>query len=233
VEARSLEKVGLVHWFGTADGTLHFRSTYKGLVWETRRGYTVQSRTIDELVREWETTSVDFKQELHVDTASEKAELVKDVIALANTQASGRRWLVLGFENKTRAYYGPPDPKVTPDRLEQLLAEYVTPAVDIRYEVYDYRAGPVGMLEILRDPKKLPYAVKRAVGGPHGQRGEKHVEEGQVFVRHGSHTAEASEEERRALDEEREWAQGRPPRSARPDGKSRSRRARERTDGTR
>ena len=161
---------------------------------------------IDDLVREWETTSVDFKQELRVNTASEKAELVKDIIALANIQASGRRWLVIGFEDKTRTYHGPPDPAVKPDRLEQLLAAYITPAVDLCYDVWDYRAGKVGMLEILRDPRKLPYSVKQSVGAAAGQRGAKRVEAGQIFVRHSSHTAQASEKELLVLAEEREWA---------------------------
>jgi hypothetical protein len=43
---------------------------------------------------------VEFKREVHVTgTASDRAELVKDVLGLANTQASGRRWLIIGLDN--------------------------------------------------------------------------------------------------------------------------------------
>ncbi len=155
----------LIEWRGRTENSYLLRSTYHGLVWETRRGYTLDSRHIDDLVDEWETTSVDFKRELHTDTADQKAEFVKDVLGLANTKASGRRWMIIGFDDKTRAYHGPPDPKITQNHLEQLLARYTTPVVCIRYDVVDYRRGKVGRLEVLRDPADLPYQVAQLVRG--------------------------------------------------------------------
>lgn len=159
---------------------IDLQATYRGLVWEHRRGITIESKFIDDLVAQWETTSVDFKRELHTNTADEKAELIKDVIALANTQASGRRFLIVGFDDKTRQYHGPPDPKVTQEHLEQLMSQYTDPVVDLRYEVLAYRAGPVGKLEVLRDPKKLLYCVAKSTGD------KKRVKQGDIFVRHGS-----------------------------------------------
>ena len=50
------------------------RSTYQGLVWGTRRGFTIESKLIDDLVKEWETTNVDFKREVSLDTKKQKAE---------------------------------------------------------------------------------------------------------------------------------------------------------------
>jgi hypothetical protein len=93
---------------------------------------------------------------LSLDTASQKAEFVKDIIGLVNTKASGRRWMIVGFDDKTREFHGPPDPRVTQNRIEQILAEYSTPNVEVRYQVVDYRAGRVGKLEVLRDARKLP-----------------------------------------------------------------------------
>jgi hypothetical protein len=175
-------------------------STYHGLAWETRRGYTLDSRQIDDLVAEWETTSVDFKRELYTNTADQKAEFVKDVLGLANTKASGRRWMIIGFDDKMRAYFGPPDPKIKQDHLEQLLALYTKPVVRIRYEVVDYRRGKVGRLEVLRDPTDLPYRVARAVGSK--GTGGKRIEIDQIFVRHGSQTEQPSLDELQALHEE-------------------------------
>jgi len=106
VVANELKERGLIRRMG-----VQWRASYSGVVWETRRGLTINSQFIDGLVREWETTSVEFKRELHLDTADQKAELIKDVIGLANTQVSGRRLLVVGFEDKRRTYYGPPDPR--------------------------------------------------------------------------------------------------------------------------
>ncbi len=174
-------------------------ASYAGLVWETRRGFTVESQHIDGLVAEWETTSVEFKQELGTDTADAKAELIKDLIGLANTQASGRRWLIIGFNDKTRAYHNAPDPKITQDHLEQLIAAYIQPNLRIRYDVVGYRSGPVGRLEVFRETEKVPYTVAKAI---HGRK--KQVKESQVFVRHGEHVEESTPAELRALLDESE-----------------------------
>jgi hypothetical protein len=184
--------------------TFKLEATYKGLVWETRRGFTLISRLIDELVAEWETTSVDFKRELHIDTADEKAEFIKDVLSLANTKASGRHWLIIGFENRSHAYYGAPDPSVNQGRFEQLLSTYTSPFVDVRYDVVDYREGQVGMLEVLRDPKKLPYSVAKSIGD------RKRMEQGIIFVRHGSQVEKPTPLEEQALIDEGNQARSNP-----------------------
>jgi hypothetical protein len=178
--ARELDGHHLVRGRFSIGPYMELTARYRGLVWEFRRGFTLESKFIDDLVTEWETTSVEFKRELATKTADQKAELVKDIIALVNTQASGRRFLVIGFDNSTRAYHGPPNAKINQEHIEQLVSEYIEPAVDVRYEVIDYRSGPVGRLEALRDPKKLPYRVKKSVGD------KKRIERGNVFVRHGS-----------------------------------------------
>ena len=193
--AQELEEVGFVRGLQTM-GAIEVEATYPGLVWEHRRGFTIESKFIDSLVAEWETTSVEFKRELHTDTADQKAELVKDLIALANTQASGQRWLIVGFDDKTSAYHGPPDPKINQEHLEQLISLYTDPFISLRYESVDYRAGQVGKLEVLRDPQKLPHRVAKAIGN------NKRIEQGQVFVRHGSIVEEPTDGELKAMEEE-------------------------------
>lgn len=179
------------------------RATYLGLVWETRQGYTQEARFIDQLAEEWETTSVDFKRELELRTNDHKAEFVKDVLSLANTQASGRRWMVIGFDDKTRAYHAPPDPKLTQNRFEQVLSRYTAPVVTLHYKTPQYRAhGLVGLLEVLRNPQHLPYRIARSLTGE-----KRTVVEGQVFVRHGSQVEPATERELKALVAEAERAQ--------------------------
>ena len=202
VVAQELHQYGMIHDRSTI-GFLRVRSTYFGLVWETRRGYTKQSRFIDSLVRDWETVNVDHKQEIHLDTNDEKVELVKDVIALANVKVTAQRWLVIGFDDKTRKYHGPPDPAVTRNRIEQIVNMYTRPTVRVHYDVVPYRLGPVGLLEVLREPADLPYRVAR------GLRGEKRgMKEGQVFIRRNTQRAEANAEEVAALEAEARWAQG-------------------------
>ena len=197
--AKDLEQWGYVSGLFVFGG-IKLAATYRGLVWEMKQGYTLMSRLIDDLVAEWETTSVDFKRELRVDTADEKAEFIKDVLSLVNTKASGQRWMIIGFNNASHAYYSPPDPGVNHNRIEQILSMYTTPYVEVRYEVVDYRDRRVGMLEVLRDPKKLPYSVAKSIGD------RKRIEQGDIFVRHGSQVEKPTTLELQALQDEGDQA---------------------------
>ena len=85
--------------------------------------------------------------------------------------------------------------------MERLLARCTSPMVDTRYTVIDYRSGPVGQIEVLRDPKKLPYRVKEKEGGK-GVDGKRLIEKDQIFVRHGSQTAEPTADELQAIIDE-------------------------------
>lgn len=178
-------------------GGMQLTATYRGLVWETKQCFTFISRLIDDLVAEWETTSVDFKRELHLDTADQKAEFIKDVLSLANTKASGRRWMVIGFDDRSRTYHSAPDQAVTQNRIEQILARYTSPCVNVQYNLEDYRSGSVGMLEVIRDSQKLPYSVARSIIGE-----KKRVEQGDIFVRHGSQVEKPTPLELQALQDE-------------------------------
>jgi hypothetical protein len=182
------------------------KPTYQGLVWDTRRGFTVESRLIDGLLAEWETTNVDFKREIGLDTKKQKAEFAKDVLGLATTKSSGRRYMIVGFDDKTRAYHAPPDPAVTQERMERILADLTDPVVTIRYEVVDYRLGKVGKLEVIREPVKLPYRGSKDVFID--EKGRKGLEQGKVYVRHGSQTEAPTDAELEALKEEGRRARG-------------------------
>jgi Putative DNA-binding domain len=192
-----LEKWGLINWWVTLRPEYNLKSSYKGLVWETRQGFTVESKFIDDLVADWENTSVDFKRELYLDTKDQKAEFIKDVIGLANTQTRQRRFMIIGFDDKTHKYHAPPDVKITQNRLEQILASNVTPNVEVKYDVVSYRAGNVGRIEVIRDPKKLPYKVATNMKGE-----KKSIYQGQIFVRHSSQCEEPTSDEVRLIQAE-------------------------------
>ncbi len=200
--SRELEELHLIVRRAFLGRHLECYATYRGMVWEKRRGFTLESRFIDDLVAEWETTSVDFKRQLSLDTMDQKAEFVKDILSLVNTKASGQRWLIVGFDDKSHNYYGPPDSKLTQNRIEQVLARYVEPHVDVRYEAVEYRSGLVGKLEVLRDPQKLPYRVKEQMN-----RDKKPpLMPDDLFVRHGSQVEKPSDAELLALQEEGDQA---------------------------
>ena len=104
---------------------------------------------------------------------------------------------MIGFENKNRTYYGPPDPKITQDRLEQIIHQYVRPFVNVRYEEVNYRLGKVGLIEILPDRVMIPYSVSKSLKGS-----KRAIHEGDLWVRHGSHSAKPDQVELEALHEE-------------------------------
>jgi len=176
------------------------RATYRGLVWEARRGFTIESKFIDELVKEWETTNVDFKREISLDTKKQKAEFVKDVLGLANTKSSGRRYLIIGFDDKTQNYHASPEVRVTQERMERILSDLTDPVVNIRYEIIDYRLGKAGKLEVIRESVKLPYRAAKDV--LIDEKGRKGLEKDKVYVRHGSQTEAPTDMELQDLEKE-------------------------------
>ncbi len=201
--AALLDRLGLVASRPIFPSGMILGATYEGLVSQTKRSLTLESRCIDDLRVRGETANVEFKREWHIKTADEKAEFVKDTLALANTQVSADRWMIIGFDPKTLEYHGPPDPTVTRDRLEDLLATYTQPTVRVDYRVVNYRKGQVGKLQVLREPWHLPYRIAKSITGSNRKR---RIRKGQVFVRRGSHNASAGRIERQLLDEEAERA---------------------------
>lgn len=60
----------------------------------------------------------------------------------------------------------------------------------------------MGKLEIMGDPKKLPYKVRDSVGD------KKRIEAGDVFVRHGSLVEKPTDAEPKAIEDEGRRARG-------------------------
>ena len=201
-----LEQRGFLFVYELRGYHTSLKSTYRGLVWETRRAFTLESKLIDELIKEWETTNVDFKREIGLGTKKQKAEFAKDILGLATTKSSGKRYMIIGFDDKTKEYYALPDISVTQDRMENVLSDLTDQVVTIRYEIVDYRKGKVGKLEIIREAGKLTYKAKNDVIVD--EKGRKGLEKDKVYVRHGSHTEQPSKIELEALEEEGKRARG-------------------------
>ena len=166
--------------------------TYSGMVLATEKAATEGQKLVADLLDDWETTNTEFKRELHLGTKDEKAEFIRDVLALANPQVSGDRHLITGFDDKSRDFTTAADPKITQDTIENLLNEYTKPPVAVIYTNFTEQngAGDIGVLRVLRDRTKVPYRVARRLAGE-----KKAIAEGEVYVRHGSHVANASVEE--------------------------------------
>lgn len=151
------------------------RPSYSGVVLATQREVAEQERLVNELVDEWETTSVEVKEVLGLGTDREKAEFCKDILALANTFVSGRRFMVIGFNDDTRRFTTSVDQKVDDHGMESVLSSYCGPVPEIKYSEVALANGNAGLIEVKSDRAKLPYTLTRAIGK---------LKENSVYVRH-------------------------------------------------
>lgn len=186
---KGLEDLGMIVRNAYMGGHIDIVPTYIGIVRATREAESEWSRTLHELVEEWETTNVDFKRELNLGRDREKAEFVRDILGLATTRSSGRRFLVIGFDDKTRSFAQPIDPSITQERLEQILHAYSEPTPGIRYRAIPWLGGNIGIVEVLRNSEDVPYRVKKNLAGQNG------IKAGEIYVRHGSHTEAPTQRE--------------------------------------
>ena len=172
-----------------------------GVIRITRADDLELQALLTDLVDEWETTSVEFKRELDLDADEGKRRLVRSALALANTKASGRRFMVVGYDPKTHAFSRSVDERLTSDRIEDVLAAYTDPVPDVRYRTDAVAGGTVGMVEVLRNAEHLPYRVRKAMRG---------LSVGAVLVRHGSHIDAPTTRELADLERESKIARGEP-----------------------
>jgi hypothetical protein len=184
-----LELVGGIATFGTVE----LRVRYAGVVLATQQAQTELVELVTSLLPDWETVTVEFKREVHLDTKEQKADFVHDVAALATTKASGRRYLLIGWDPKSRQFTTSVDPRLTQDRMEQVLSAYLDPVPPIRYRTFTYEGGTAGVVEAIRQAWEVPYRVRAAIHK---------LAVGDVFVRHGSQVEKPSEAELAALIDE-------------------------------
>ena len=174
-------------------GGIDVYPTYVGIVRATEQIQTELQQLVAALLPEWETTNIEFKRQLDLATKADKAEFIRDILALATTKSSGERFLIVGFDDKTHQFLQSVDPAITQNQLEQLLNAYAAPAPEIRYHRVAWDQGEVGVIKVLRDPAKVPYRVNKSLA---------HISKGDVFVRHGSQVEPPTPAELAALEAE-------------------------------
>jgi hypothetical protein len=194
--AKVLESVGFAKLRLALSSPVRLYPTYAGVVRVTRRAVSEGQTLVASLLRDWETTTVEFKRELVLGTPKANAEFGRDITALANTKASGGTgYLIVGFDPVSHAFTTPLDPAVDQDRLDQILDAYTKPAPTIRLQRVADRSGrrDIGVIEVLRDPTRLPHRMSKGGGK---------IEPGQVFVRHGAHVVTPDPDELADLEAE-------------------------------
>jgi len=132
----------------------------------------------------------DWKRDLNLDNDVKKAELVKDVAAIANATVTGSGFVLYGVDPRL------PDPVVGMSAsyddaaLQQIMERKLEPRVDFLYYDDLYKDGKrIGVLHI-PPSKARPHIVARDFGK---------LREGQILTRHGSSTKGVSPAELMAM----------------------------------
>jgi hypothetical protein len=191
---KSLETKSCLHAWPTMGGPVGMRVTYVGVVAGTQEEESRDQELLAELLADWETTTVDFKRELNVDTAAGKLDFAHDVLTVANVQGRQRRALVIGFDPKTRAAVTSLDSKITEDRLEDVVnANTIGRRPGVRLRRIPWQGITVGLIEIARDAAALPYRAGETLKEKYGS---------DILIRRGTHSAIADADEIADLEDE-------------------------------
>lgn len=131
-----------------------------------------------QLLRQEEGPKLDFKAALCLATESEKKELTKDVIAIANSRG-GRGYIVFGVEDKTKRLLGIERGSFKEEQIQQIIYNRCDPPVPISIDFME-----------LEDKLLAVLTVYRSYHQPHQM-----MQNGAFYVRRGSTTDTARRSE--------------------------------------
>lgn len=132
---------------------------------------------------------VDFKLKTYgKDLAN--SELVKDVVAFANGEAKGDKYIIFGVADETKEIVGIPDTeKFEPSVLENSLDGRVEPRVKIECGEIQIDGKRVAYIKIPEKNDNPPYIIKKAGGK------NQSIREGDILVRIGTSNRKANRED--------------------------------------
>ena len=135
------------------------------------------------LIAEGENERLDFKRELKLHSAREKAEFIKDILSLANS-ARDVGYLLVGVDD-SKLIVGAAN--LEEERIQQIASTYITPALSLKCHSLPVALPnfPLVVVIEIRAFRK-PHKVGRAIES---------LNQDDVFVRRGSVVAKASPEE--------------------------------------
>ncbi len=145
----------------------------------------LSSHYINRLITGGEFTKFDLKAELCCKTKSEKAELVRHIIAIANSPGRVGHLLFGIYDNRQPS--GALDTSISEEQIQKIVKEYAEPYIETSYEIATFMGLSIGLLTIIREAKKLPYRFRKTVGGD-----KEVINKDDIFYRHGRHSEKAS-----------------------------------------
>lgn len=139
----------------------------------------MNTNKVRRLLTQEESLKLDFKLKLSIELDSEKKELVKDIIAMANTPG-GRGYIVVGVKDRSREIIGIEDlPENIEERLQQIIANRSMPPVPIAFDLVPYEGKKLGVITIYKS-MQVPHQMLMS---------------GAFYIRRGSTTGRATRHE--------------------------------------
>ncbi len=134
-------------------------------------GRQLDVQKLKTLLNQEENPKLDFKADLHIEMESDKKELAKDVIAMANSRG-GRGYIVYGVEDKSKQVIGIDVEKFSEEQIQQILYNRANPPVSISVQTLKYEGKNVAVLTIYKS----------------NQRPHQMIQNGAFYIRRGSTT---------------------------------------------
>ena len=128
---------------------------------------------------------LDFKKEDY--PRDKKYELLKDIIAFANSEHIGDRFIIIGVNEKKepREFFDIENPMDSAS-LQQFVSSNINPELDIDIFPYIHEGHNLAVIQI-KNPVDKPYEVKKSFAYK-TDKGDKVFDEGAMFIRVGSRT---------------------------------------------
>jgi len=144
-----------------------------------------------------ESPCVDGKGDLPLETAGDRAYLIRHVAAMANNVECS--YLIIGVEDQTWNSVGLPagsallDPDETQRHLNQALENRLDPNVSVRYRTYEVNGVPHGLIMV--EGTSAPYITaipNQRYGSKRTRGGQEHIYRGAIYVRRGANSVIAN-----------------------------------------
>lgn len=138
----------------------------------------MDSSKLKKLLKQEEGPKLDFKASLCLSTESEKKELTKDVIAMANSKG-GRGYIVFGIEDKTKQVLGIDSLDFKEEQIQQIIYNRCDPPVPISVDFVTIENKLIAVITVFRSNHQ-----------PHQM-----MQNGAFYIRRGSTTDTARRNE--------------------------------------
>lgn len=141
-----------------------------------------ESEIIELIKKAEEDPMLDYKEDLPLETDGDKAELVKDIISLANSGEVAH--IILGVEDKTGRLVGFKTHH-TAEQINQILKDKCDPPISVEYTEKKILGYKIGVIEFKGENPPYIVSVTDKFGGPLSANTQKRffIERGTVFVR--------------------------------------------------